>query len=168
MDAADRPAGNPAGHPSPVEPGAHDRAATRRAPVGARRFGYLVAIVLNIALLVVVFVWPAWWALPFLTAETTQVLPLIAAQAWIGIAINVIWIVVDPPWLRALGDVVTSAVGLAVAWAVLQVFPFDFGASDVPWETLVLVVVWIAVIGSAIGVIANVVKLAKALAARQP
>ena len=80
--------------------------------------------------------WPGWDAVPFLTADFVTVLWLIDVSLVATIAVNLIYVVRDPRWLTAAGAVVTTAFGLAAAVRILQVFPFDFGASDFwPWSS---------------------------------
>jgi hypothetical protein len=44
---------------------------------------------------------------------------------------------------------------------MLQVFPFDFGDSGF-WPVVFRVLLWVAIVGAAIGIIANVVTLVRA------
>lgn len=146
----------------PAAPGV--RVSTRdRPPPAARRFGYLVAIGVNVVLLLLVHGDPGWRALPFLTEQTTLVLPWVTAQLGTAIAVNLVWLLADPRWLRALGEVLTAATGLVATLRVLEVFPFDLDGSG--WVTVVRVVLWVGVVGSAIGVVANLVRFVRALLA---
>lgn len=43
---------------------------------------------------------------------------------------NLVYLLHDPRWLKALGDVVTTAVGLVAVLRMWAVFPFDFGDSS--------------------------------------
>lgn len=138
---------SPAGRPSPR----------------ARRLGYLVSIAVNVALIALVHGEPGWRAVPFLTAETALVLPWVTAQLLTSIAVNLVWVVVDPRWLRALGEAATAAMGLAAALRVLTAFPFAFDDGGLPWATLVRVVLWVGVVGSALGVLVNLVRFVRAV-----
>jgi len=40
-----------------------------------------------------------------------------------GIAANVVYLAYDPPWVRSLGDLVTTGIGLAAAIRIWHVFP---------------------------------------------
>jgi hypothetical protein len=51
---------------------------------------------------------------PFLTSDTADVLGLLNFSLLLGIAVNLLYVVRDPRWLTALGDLVTTGVGLAV------------------------------------------------------
>jgi hypothetical protein len=133
----------------------------KRPSTASRRAGYVIAAVINAALLWLIHVWPGWDAVPFLTEDFETVLWLINLTLAVTIALNLIYVVRDPRWLTAAGAIVTTAIGLAAAVRMLQVFPFDFGDSDV-WPVVVRVLLWVAVVGSAIGIIANVVTLVRA------
>jgi hypothetical protein len=107
-----------------------ERDAGRRPSAAVRRSGYLIAILVNGAILYVVNVWPSWHAVPFLTSAKTAVLPWINASIIVGMVANAIYLFVDPRWLRAAGDVVTTAVGLAAMLQLWAVFPFALGPGD--------------------------------------
>jgi peptidoglycan biosynthesis protein MviN/MurJ (putative lipid II flippase) len=132
-----------------------------RPSTGSRRAGYVIAAVINGVLLWLIHVWPGWDAVPFLTADFDTVLWLIDVSLVATIALNLIYMVRDPRWLTAAGAVVTTAIGLAAAVRMLQVFPFDFGDSEF-WPVVVRVGLWLAVVGAAIGIIVNLVALVRA------
>lgn len=151
--------------PSPEQPG---RAATRPVPrwrpgPAVRRFGYVVAITVNLLLLYLVFVRPGWEIVPFLTEDMWDVLPYFAASILIGIGVNLVWLAYDPPWTRPLGELVTSVVGAIVLSRFLAVFPFSFAADD-PWEVVVRVVLVVGLIGCVLAVIDDLVKLVRRVA----
>ncbi|KGM14928.1 hypothetical protein N867_14070, partial [Actinotalea fermentans ATCC 43279 = JCM 9966 = DSM 3133] len=147
-----------------ASPAPSKRRSARPSPA-ARRFGYALAALVNVAFWVVLHVWPGWQEASFLTAETTDVLPWVDAQIAVTIAANAVWLVADPRWLRALGEAVTAAVGLAAVARILSVFPFSFDDDGVPWDQLVRVALVVALVGTAIGVLANVVTFVRALRA---
>lgn len=140
---------------------------TGAAPATTRRTGALVLVVLGAAALFAANTWPGWAALPFLTAETEQVLALFNVSVMLGIVVNLAEAVSDRPRLRHLGDVVTSAFGIALAWQVLVVFPFRFAAGGFDWAVLVRVLLVLGLVGSAIGVGAAVVRLVHDVAGRR-
>ena len=55
-------------------------APSTRVSTGTRRTGYVIAVLVNLALLVGINVWPGWDAVPFLTGETELVLPIVNAS----------------------------------------------------------------------------------------
>ncbi|MFB9960290.1 hypothetical protein [Agromyces bracchium] len=141
------------------------RAPRRREPLSpaARRFGFAVAAFVNLLLLYLGNVWPGWQVLPFLTEETVDVLPWINASLATGVVVNLINLVFDRAWLKALGDLATTSVGLVATIQLWAVFPFDFGASTFPWEIAVRTLLILAIVGSAVGIIAAVVAFVRAL-----
>jgi hypothetical protein len=105
---------------------------------------------------------PGWQAVPFLTDDTTRVLGLLNASFAVGVAANLLYLLVDPAWLRASGKLLTTAVGIAVLTRVWQVFPFDFGDASVDWALWVRIVLVVSLAGSAIGMFAQAVALIRA------
>ena len=134
----------------------------RRPSAATRRAGYVVGAPVNAVLLWLMHVWPGWEAVPFLTATST---PCSAGRLSlvVTLALNLVYLIRDPRWLTAAGAVVTTAIGLVAAIRMLRVFPFDLGDSDV-WPVVFRVLLWVAVVGSAIGLIANLVAFVRALA----
>ena len=133
----------------------------RRPSTASRRAGYVTAAAINGVLLWLIHGWPGWDAVPFLTADFESVLWLVDLSIVVTIAVNLIYLVRDPKWLTASGAVVTTVIGFAAAVRMLQVFPFDLGDSDV-WPVVFRVLLWIAIIGAGIGIIANLVALVRA------
>lgn len=134
--------------------------AGRHSP-SARRFGYVVAILVNLVLLYLVNVWPGWQALGFLTADTELVIDWVNLSFGVAIVINAVYVFRDPLWLKALGDAMSAAVSFVVTLALLQTFPFDFSAYAFNWDIVVRILLWIALVGSAIGVLAALARLRK-------
>lgn len=134
-----------------------------RPSTAVRRGGYVASIMIGAALLFVLNGWPGWQALPFLTSDTTQVLWLVNLSLAAGLAANAIYLFYDPPWLRSLGDLVTTAIGLAAAVRVWQVFPFSFQGSAAGWSTALRVLLIVVIVGSCIGILVNLVRLVRQL-----
>ena len=82
---------------------------------------------MNLVLLYVVNIWPGWDVVPFLTAETVSVLTLVNLSIVSNLATNVVYLINDRPWLKALGTVVTTTVAMIALVRFWRVFPFDFG-----------------------------------------
>jgi hypothetical protein len=129
----------------------------QRPSIGMRRFGYVVAIALNVALIFVINEWPGWATVSFLTPETETVIPIVNASLVIAIVVNAVYLISDPRWLRAMGDAATAAVSFVVILVVLRIFPFDFSDYSFDWAMLVQVMLVVGLIGSLVGVIANLV-----------
>ena len=133
----------------------------RRPSAGARRAGYGLAIVFSTALLIILNGSPGWQAIPFLTSDTTQVLWLVNLSLAAGIAANAVYLVHDSPGVKVPGDLVTTGIGLVTAIRILQVFPFALSSG---WSTAVRVLLVIAIAGSCIALVVQIVALARWLA----
>jgi hypothetical protein len=122
--------------------------------LAARRFGYLVAALVNAAMLFAVNRWPGWDALPFLTAETERVLPWVNASIVAGLVVNLVYLVHDPLWFRGLGDMVTTAFSLAAMVRIWDVFPLDLTDG---WQLVARVLLALGIVGTLIGFVAGLV-----------
>lgn len=134
--------------------------ARRPRPV-VRRVGYLAVMVVNAALLFVLNGQPGWQALPFLTSATTQVLGLVNLSLAVGLAVNLVYLAYDPPWLKSLGDLLTAGIGLVVGIRLWQVFPFAFHGSSAWWATTVRVLLIIGIAGCCVSILVQVVSLGR-------
>ena len=133
--------------------------------VAGRRAGYAVAMTVNLVLLFLVNVTPGWQAVPFLTENTTDVLLLVNLSMGAAVVANAVYSVLDPPWVRALGDAVTTSVGLASLVRIWQVFPFEFDTSSVPWDLVARWVLGIGIFGCVVAIIVALVRFVRALVA---
>jgi hypothetical protein len=133
----------------------------RRPPVAARRFGYIVAVAVTAAMLYIINVWPGWQEVPFFTHDTNQVLWFVNISLLVGIAVNLVYVAYDHPWLKSLGDLVTTAVGLVVLVRIWQVFPFDFGGYSIDWGLVARFVLVLAIVGSVVGIAVQFVSLTR-------
>jgi hypothetical protein len=136
----------------------------RRPSRASRRAGYVVAALVNLAILYAVNVWPGWDAVPFLTLDTERVLGLLNASLVVAVVVNLAFVAFDPRWFKALGDALTSAFGFVVTWAVLAVFPFDFTAYSFNWTAVTRVLLVVGLVGSLVAVVANLVTFVRAVA----
>jgi hypothetical protein len=138
--------------PPPTPPPAPAPARSRRT---GRRAGYVVAIIVNLLVYGFINTWPGWDSFDFVTADAADVVPLVNLSIGVSILANIVYLVVDAPRVKAIGEMVVSAVAMVVSVIVLRVFPFDFSAYAFPWELVTRVVLVIAVIGSGISVLVN-------------
>jgi len=154
---------------SPTTPGpVVDRGVKPRPGRSARRFGYSVAVVVNAAMLYAVNRWPGWDAVPFLTERTHLVLGLVNASIIVSLVANLVYLVRDPRWLKALGDLITTSVGLAALLRIWRVFPFDFAEGSVDWELVARALLVVAIVGSAIGIVVAIVSFFRAVSSVPP
>jgi hypothetical protein len=139
---------------------------SRRPSLATRRGGYVVSVLLNGVLLVGVNAWPGWQAVPFLTADTALVIGLVNASIVMSLIANGTLLVRDPRWLKALGDMATTSLGLAAVLRLWDVFPFDFGTGSVDWPLLTRIVLVVAIAGSLIGLVAALVTFLRTVGTR--
>jgi hypothetical protein len=137
----------------------------RRPSAGARRAGYCIAIAFSAAILFVLNGWPGWQAMPFLTSDMNQVLWLVNLSLAAGITANVAYVAYDPPWLKSLGDLATTGIGLAAAILIWQVFPFNLSSG---WPTAAHALLVIAIAGSCIALVTQIVSLARWFTGHSP
>ena len=137
-------------------------------PTAGRRLGHLVGAAVNGLLLLVVNVYPGWQVVPFLTADAALVVPLVNASLIISAVVELGRAVVDPPWLRALGNVLTTGISLAVMVRSVQVFPFDFGQSEINWDLWVRMGLQFLSVALGIALVVQVVQLLRVLLGGSP
>jgi hypothetical protein len=128
---------------------------------GARVVGYLVAVAINAGLIWVITAVPGWRSLPLLSEEFSRVLGIVTLSLMIAVAINLLFVAYDPPWVKRLGDAVTTGVTVVVLLQLVTVFPFDFGSRWGAWEAPFRVFLLVGCVGALIGVISNLVLLAR-------
>ena len=129
----------------------------------ARRLGYVIAIVINVAMLVIVqnvldWGWPA-----FLTDEFVDVVPWISLSLIASIVVNVIYQVDDSQTVKSVGQIGVNLISVWVTYTVLTVFPFDFSAYQFDWEIVTRVVLILAIVGASIGALVETIKLVSTL-----
>jgi hypothetical protein len=134
--------------------------ATTARPV-ARRVGYAFGVAANAVLLVLVNRWPGWEELSFLTPDTERVLGIVNLSLAVGLAANLAYLVLDRPVVKRVGDLVTTAVGLAAMVRVWQVFPFDFSDYRFDATVLVRVLLVIGIVGSVIALVVALFSLGR-------
>jgi hypothetical protein len=134
----------------------------RRAVTAAgRRVGYIFSIAINAVILYGANRWPGWDVVPFLTSRVPEVLGIINASLIAGIVANLVYVLWDPPRLRALGDLVTLSIGIVAMTQTWQVFPFDFSAYSFNWELVTRILIVVGIAGSAIAIIVALVTLVR-------
>lgn len=145
---------------------------TSRASTGTRRFGYAIAAGINVLLVVVVNNLLSWEWLPWLTPEFEKLLPVINLALVVNIVLAFLYMAYDEPPFKAATQIVVNLIAIVVLLRTLQIFPFDFSAYDFPidisafdltWDLVARFVIGLAILGTAIAVVTETVKLSRAL-----
>jgi hypothetical protein len=144
-----------------TSPPATARRVRPRPPRRARWFGYLLAAAINAALLWLVHVEPGWRALTILTEDFTAVVGLLTASLMVGIALDLVYLLYDPLWVKRLGEAIGAALAAGVLWRLWVVFPIDLGERWSGWHTALRVAIGLACVGTAIAVVVNLVELVR-------
>lgn len=132
----------------------------RKGPsAAARRFGYLIAIAVNAALLYAVNNVLSWDVAPFLTDDLELAIPLINLSLIVTMVVNLTYVFFDSRWFKSITQIGLAGVSLAATVRLYRVFPFDFSAYDFGWDTLARAVLIIAMVGIVISIVAEAVKL---------
>lgn len=120
-------------------------------PAAARRFGYIIAIGVNVVLISLVQNIVEWDVLPWLTAEFNDVVPWINFSLFATILVNAIYLGYDEGWFKSLTQAVLGVIAFVVTLRLYQVFPFDFTAYDPPWTGITEVLLIFVLVATAIG-----------------
>ncbi len=134
-------------------------------PVNARKHGtgrtsgYVVAVLINVIMLILVNLRPGWRELPFLTEDLAGILWLINLSMLTSAVLNLAYLLYDPAWFSSVGQIAVSAIGMAAAIRLWQVFPFDFSAYSFTWAAVTRVLLVLGIFGSAVAIVAELVRL---------
>lgn len=101
-----------------------------RPPRSMRMAGYIIGALVNSAFIWLLNVSPGWRWVPFLSDDFAGVVGVMTLSFALGVVANLVYVALDPPWLRRLGDAVTAAAGLAVLLQLVRIFPF---IAPFPW-----------------------------------
>lgn len=137
------------------------RTHAQRPSMVSRKVGYAIGAAVNALLLGAVNQWPGWDAVPFLTQDTRLVLGWVNASIVAGLVANLVYVVADPPRLKALGDGLLNVVGVAALVRLWQVFPFAFAQGGFDWDLLARWVLGVGVFGSVVGIVVSLVRLVR-------
>lgn len=125
-----------------------------------RRFGYVIAIAVNLVLLVIVNNMLEWDLFAFLTDDFSRLTGLISFSFVATILANVGFIITDRAQIKAPTQAALNLIGVVVSVRMLQVFPFDFSTYEFDWAVVVRGVLIIAIAGSAVGAIVELTRFA--------
>lgn len=101
------------------------------------------------------------WAPPFLTGDFTSILWLVNLSLVVSAVVNAAYLLIDPAWFKSVTQIGVLAIGLAASVRTWQVFPFDFSGSSIPWTGITRALIIIAIFGSVVALVSELVKLAK-------
>lgn len=130
-----------------------------------------MAVGVNVLLVVVANNLLALGWLPWLTPEFENVLPVINLALAVNIVLNLLYLAYDEPPFKAATQIIVNLIAIGVLVRTLQVYPFNFSAYDFPidisaldltWDLLARLVIGLAILGTAIAVITDTVKLSRA------
>ena len=124
-----------------------------------RAVGHLIAAGVNLVLLWVAHQLLDWGWPRFLTDAFEDLLPIITVSLAASAVAELIFVVHDGGRFRPFADLVTGTISLVVAWRIWQVYPFDFSSYAHDWSWLVTTVLWVGIVGTAVAVVVNAVKL---------
>lgn len=134
---------------------------------GTRRFGYVVSVAVNLVMLGLIHTWPGWDVVPFLSAETSDVLPYVDASIATAILVNVAYVVRDGRLAKASGELLTNLVSMLSLVMFWRVWPFDFDGVWGGWEPLTYVLLGVATFGTAVAALVQVVTLVRLAVGRR-
>jgi hypothetical protein len=119
------------------------------------RSEFIAAIIINIILWFIVNNLLNW-NLSFISPTFIQVLGILNLLITTTIIINVIFLFYQATWFRNMLKIITSILGIMVAYSLLVVFPFILNEVLALVLTIILV---LAIIGGIIGLIIHLLKV---------
>ncbi len=129
----------------------------REAGTAARRFGYLIAIAVNAAM-IYAFHSVLEWGVPFVTESFTDILWAFDLSMGAQVAANALYLSYDPRWLRRLVSIVLNSLSFLATYTLWRVFPLDFGAAV--WNDLARYALLFALVGIVIAIVVESIQLA--------
>lgn len=129
--------------------------------MAGRRFGYAVAIGINVLMIWIVGNLLDWELVEFLEPEFADLVPVIQLGLWVTIAANAVYLYDDRSFSARAARLVVDVVNLYVTARVFEVFPFDFTAHAVDWALVFRALLLIAVVGSAVSGVVHLGRLLK-------
>jgi len=124
-----------------------------------RRAGYAIAVIINVALLVIVGNLLDWGWAPFLTEEFADVVPWIGLSLILSIVANLVYQFDDRPEVKSVGQILINLVSIFATYQIFIVFPFDFTSYAFDWATVARILLVLAMVGAGIGVLTETIRL---------
>lgn len=126
-----------------------------------RRGRHVAVALFTVIVYWAVNVWPGWQAVPFLDQSMQDVLCFVNASLIISGVVSVVNIVANRSAVSAVGEIITSAVGLVVASRFWVVFPFGFGGSGFNWDLVARILLMLACAGYAVSIVVQLAALVR-------
>lgn len=130
---------------------------SNRMPSGARRFGYIITILINLALLYAAN-HLLEWNVPYLTEDYNLCLWAINLSFGVTIFINFIFVVFDRRWFRSLMESINSVFSFISGFVFYRVFPLDLPEGIARWANTALVILLVVILISILAQLFNAVK----------
>lgn len=127
--------------------------------VSLKQSGYVVAILINVAMLVIVQNILEWGWLPFLTDDFATVIPWLSAAFVVSIGMNFVYQLDDSRAVKSVGQIAVNVMSAYSTFALLKVFPFDFSNYAFDWAPVARILLILAIVGAAVGSFVEVIKL---------
>ena len=143
------------------------KAEGRRPSRRSRRFGYGVAIVVEVGLLILVNNLVEWDVAPFITVEFNELLPYINVSLVATVFANAVYFAFDPRWFRSFTQAILNAISLVVVVQTYRIFPFNFSGSSFNWTSPARTILVVLMVLITIGIIGEIAKMIQALAATE-
>jgi hypothetical protein len=143
----------------------HDSEQQERSAMMPRRrmSDYIFSVIFDIAFLVVVNK-VTDWNIVFITASFPDILWAVNTSLAVSLAGNLVLIFFHPRFLHYLFNAVFAAFAVLATSIIISVFPFDFSQVAGDWLNIVVrIALIVALVGSAISVVVNIVKAVGAL-----
>jgi hypothetical protein len=128
---------------------------------GARRFGYLVAAVINGAMLYIIHHLEEWGWFGFITGDFDRVVPALTVSIGVTIAAYAAFVVYDRQPFKTGMNLIIAGFNIWATMRVWDVFPFDFSHLDFNWAPVFRFVLVLAIVGTVIGAITEISRLAR-------
>ncbi len=128
-----------------------------RVPSGARRFGYIITILINLGLMYAAN-HLLEWNVPFLTEDFAQCLWAINLSFGVTIFINFIFMVFDRRWFRSFMESINSVFSFISGYVFYRVFPLDLPNGMARWANMGLVILLVIIAISVLAQLFNAVK----------
>lgn len=124
------------------------------------RASFAVAIIFNLIFIYIVNQIP-YWDISFITSAWTETLWILNLSLVVTIIGNLLFLFYHPQWFRSLAQIFMSVFVFWAIKALYTVFPFSFSQSSL--ELLTWLVLILLMVGVAISILVEVVKLVVSL-----